>query len=146
MDMNAGAWVPKEGSKLLTRDVKRLQGVNANLCRVIDDARDAFSFFVVEGLRTYERQVQLFREKKTMTLNSKHMLGLAVDIAPWDDIDEDSVVDANEVDWNDREAFRDMANVVFLAAITLQVPIKWGGNFRTAAGKPWFDGPHFEIA
>jgi peptidoglycan L-alanyl-D-glutamate endopeptidase CwlK len=39
-------------------------------------------FAITEGLRTSQRQVQLYREGKTKTLNSKHIDGKAIDICP----------------------------------------------------------------
>jgi hypothetical protein len=37
---------------------------------------------ITEGLRTKERQLQLYGEGKTKTLNSKHLEGKAIDICP----------------------------------------------------------------
>lgn len=132
-------------SALLQRDWNRLQGVKPDLLRVVLRAREMVSFIVVEGLRTPERQRELFAARKSLTLNSKHLTGDAVDLAPWNDRDGDRVVDTDEIDWNDRVGFQRVAHAMQTAANELDVKIRWGGTFRTAQGKPWFDGPHFEL-
>jgi peptidoglycan L-alanyl-D-glutamate endopeptidase CwlK len=40
------------------------------------------NFAITEGLRSKQRQAQLYREGKTKTLNSKHLDGKAIDICP----------------------------------------------------------------
>lgn len=132
-------------SPLSERDRARLLGVKAPLVRVVEEARKHFPFIVVEGVRTMARQRELYDRGATLTLRSKHLTGDAVDLAPWKDKDSDGKVDTDEIDWNDIQSFRDMAGVVVNAADSLRVAIRWGGTFRTASGKPWFDGPHFEL-
>lgn len=133
------------GGTLSDRDRQRLVGVDARLVSVVSLARESFSFFVIEGLRTEARQRELVAAKKSMTMQSKHLRGWAVDLAPWNDKDQDRTIDAGEVDWNDIPSFRAMATTLRIAADQLGVSIRWGGTFRTATGRPWFDGPHFEL-
>jgi peptidoglycan L-alanyl-D-glutamate endopeptidase CwlK len=66
----------------------KLKGVNQKLIDlvtqldVITQAEDNVEITVAEGLRSKERQQQLFNEKKSKTLNSKHLTGDAIDIYP----------------------------------------------------------------
>ena len=88
-------------------------------------------FTVVEGLRTPERQRQLYKAGATKTLNSRHLTGHAVDLAP---------LVQGQVRW-DWPLFHKLAPVVKDAAEELGVRIEWGGDW------PRFpDGPHFELS
>ncbi len=131
------------------RSEKRLEGVNAALVSVIRRAakRVPFALFVVEGLRTKQRQAELYAQgrtkpgpKVTWTLESKHIDGRAVDLAPM----------ANgAIDWKDVKKFDQIAQAMFAAAKELGVSIRWGADWD-ADGVPRergeSDSPHFELA
>ncbi|MFW3388221.1 UNVERIFIED_CONTAM: M15 family metallopeptidase [Kocuria sp. CPCC 205274] len=87
-----------------------------------------FDVTVLEGIRSHDRQVQLYKEKRTQTLQSKHLTGDAVDLAPY------------PIDWNNWDRFRQMADCVLDAAKELKVNVVWGGNWKT-----FKDGPHFQL-
>jgi peptidoglycan LD-endopeptidase CwlK len=87
-------------------------------------------FAVVEGLRTRERQAELLAKGATTTLNSRHLTGHAVDLAP--------VIDG-EIRW-DWPPFYKIADSMKAAAAALGVPLVWGGDWRT-----FKDGPHYEL-
>jgi peptidoglycan L-alanyl-D-glutamate endopeptidase CwlK len=87
-------------------------------------------FIVTEGLRTQARQAQLVKAGASQTMNSKHLIGRAVDLA--------AVVDG-EVRW-DWPLYAKLAQSVKEAAAELDTPIVWGGDWRT-----FKDGPHFEL-
>ena len=108
-------------------------GVNPDLVAVVKLAIEItkVDFMVTEGLRTKERQRQLYDEKKSMTLNSKHLTGDAVDLAP--------LVDG-DIPWKDTAQFKKVADAMYAAAAELGVKILWGGDFRS-----FYDGPHFEL-
>jgi peptidoglycan LD-endopeptidase CwlK len=114
------------------RSEKALVGVNEKLVRVARRASEIseITFIVTEGLRTIERQKQLFAKKATQTMNSKHLVGRALDIAP--------VLDG-EVRW-DWPLFYKLAQAMKTAAQELNVKIVWGGDWKT-----FKDGPHFEL-
>ena len=115
---------------LTPRDMQRLAGVHPDLVRVISRAREAADFIVTEGLRTTERQRQLFAAGASQTLNSRHLTGHAVDLA--------ALVDG-KVRW-DWPLYDRLAKVVKKAAVEEEVAIVWGGDW------PKFrDGPHFEL-
>lgn len=118
---------------LTPRDMARLAGVHPDLVRVVVRARAAEAFTVIEGLRTAERQAVLVAQGASKTLNSRHLTGHAVDLGPV------------PLDWSDTGAFRRLAAAMKRAADDEGVPIRWGGEFRDQQGRPWFDGPHFEL-
>lgn len=117
-------------SDLLTpRDRDRLTGVHPDLVRVVERARGGGEpFFVIEGLRTMERQRELFAKGASRTLRSRHLTGHAVDLGPI------------PLDWNDRAAFARLAAAMRSAAEAEEVALRWGGDFRG-----FYDGPHFEL-
>lgn len=123
---------------LSDRDKQRLQGVHPDLVAVVTKARENSQFVVLEGLRTKERQVQLVAKGASTTLNSRHITGHAVDIAPWMD-DGDGVVENGEIRW-DWPLYHPMAAAMKKAAADLKVQIVWGGDWKT-----FKDGPHFEL-
>ena len=136
----------------------RLAGVHEDLVRVVRNAAAGGARFrVTEGLRTPERQRQLWEEGKTKTLNSRHLTGHAVDVVPLDG--------EGNVSWN-WSLFFPLADAFRAASIAEGVPLVWGGawgqlmsDYATAkAGqaayvarmreekrKPFLDGPHFEL-
>lgn len=115
---------------LTERDRARLAGVHPDLARVVEAARKQVPFMVVEGLRSRQRQAQLVAEGKSRTMESRHITGHAVDLAP--------IVDGT-VRW-DWPPFRPMAAAVKQAAAALGVAIVWGGDWKSFP-----DGPHFEL-
>jgi peptidoglycan L-alanyl-D-glutamate endopeptidase CwlK len=137
----------------------RLAGVHPDLVRVVRRAAEGGALFrVVEGVRSLERQRDLVASGASQTMNSRHLTGHAIDIAPMAD---------GAVSWNWTHFFP-LADAVARAAVTEGVPLIWGGAWgrlvqdwpqgsakqaqaayvaeRRAAGrKPFLDGPHFEL-
>jgi peptidoglycan L-alanyl-D-glutamate endopeptidase CwlK len=139
----------------------RLAGVHPDLVRVVRRAAEGGATFRVPldgGRRTPERQAELMRAGKTQTLNSRHLTGHAVDLAP---------LVGTDVSW-DWKHFYPMADAIAHAARKEGIPLIWGGAWartvqdwpkgsakqaqdayvaeRRAAGrKPFLDGPHFEL-
>jgi peptidoglycan L-alanyl-D-glutamate endopeptidase CwlK len=115
---------------LSPRDRVRLAGVHPDLVAVVEAARGQVPFIVVEGLRTRERQAQLVKSGASRTMDSRHLTGHAVDLAP---------TVASEVRW-DWPLFYPMAKAVKDAALARGIALVWGGDW------PRFrDGPHFEL-
>jgi peptidoglycan L-alanyl-D-glutamate endopeptidase CwlK len=114
------------------RSLERLVGVHSDLVRVVKRAigESPLDFTVLEGLRSRERQTVLYAKGATRTMNSRHLTGHAVDLAP---------VIAGQVSW-DWPLYHKLALVVFAAAKDENVPITWGGSWKTFA-----DGPHWEL-
>ena len=114
------------------RSLSRLEGVHPDLVRVVKKAAalSSLDFTVLEGLRTKERQKQLLNLGRTKTINSRHLTGHAVDLAP---------MVGGTVRW-DWPLYHQLAVIVKEAAKAENVPIQWGGDWRT-----FKDGPHWEL-
>ena len=117
---------------LSPRSYKRLEGVHPDLVRVVERAIaiTEVDFVVLEGLRTKERQVELVKAGASRTMNSRHITGHAVDLGAWVD---------KQVDWS-WPLYAKIATAMKKAATEQNVPIVWGGDWRT-----FKDGPHFEL-
>ena len=114
------------------RSLSRLEGVHPDLVRVVKKAAamSSLDFTVLEGLRTAARQKQLMDLGATKTMNSRHLTGHAVDLAP---------MVGGTVRW-DWPLYHQLAVIVKNAAKAENVPIQWGGDWRT-----FKDGPHWEL-
>ncbi len=133
------------------RSLARLEGVHPRLVAVVKRAIEITEqdFAVTEGVRTPERQRELYAQgrttpgpKVTWTLKSNHFVnprtgyGQAVDLVPF------------PVDWNDLRKFDKIMRAMFTAADELETPIRWGADWDRD-GKPRergeTDSPHFEL-
>ncbi len=141
------------GFVLSERSLKNLVGVKDDLVRVVKRAIELTDtdFAVIEGLRTKERQAELVKKGASKTMNSKHLTGHAVDIAPLID---------GKISW-DFEHYYALASAMAKAATELGVQVRWGGAWTTITGKSgtpqdlvkayragggrFLDGPHFEL-
>ena len=114
------------------RSISRLTDVHPDLVRVVHCAAalSSLDFTVLEGWRNLDRQKQLLEQKATKTLNSRHLTGHAVDLAP---------MIGGSVSW-DWPLYHRLAKVVKAAAAHEEVPITWGGDWRT-----FKDGPHWDL-
>lgn len=111
----------------------KLIGVHPDLVAVVERAIEISTkqdFTVLEGLRTKERQRQLVRDGKSQTMNSRHLTGHAVDLAP--------VVNGS-ISW-DWDYYWELERVMKQASKELGVPIEWGGDWTT-----FKDGPHWQL-
>lgn len=113
-------------------------GVHPDLVKVVrktyDDWRSTHDgindLIVTEGLRTPERQAQLLKAGASMTMNSRHLTGHAVDLA---------VKINGVIDWS-WPPFHRLGLLMKSNARLLGIPIVWGGDFQH-----FKDGPHFEL-
>lgn len=112
------------------RSRQRLSGVHPDLVAVVERAIQIteVDFTVLEGLRSRDRQKELFAKGASKTMNSRHLTGHAVDLAPW------------PIDWDDLSRFKLVADAMKQASEELDVPVIWGGDWRT-----FYDGPHYEL-
>ena len=117
---------------LSARSLGRLEGVHSDLVRVVKKAAamSDIDFTVLEGLRTLERQKILFAKGATKTMKSRHLNGHAVDLAP---------TIGDQVTWN-WPLYHKLAPIIKAAAAAENVPIEWGGDWRT-----FKDGPHWQL-
>lgn len=137
--------------KFSRRSLDNLVGVHPDLVRVVHDLMNMqiMDFTVVEGLRTPERQRELFAQGKSKTLNSKHLkqpdgFSHAVDIYPHP-IDMGAVRAGNA-----REISRFGLLVGMALALAKSEGIKirsgmdWDGDGETL-DHTFFDAPHLEL-
>lgn len=130
------------------RSLSRLEGVHPDLVRVVKKAAamSSLDFTVLEGLRTAARQKQLYDQGATKTMNSRHLTGHAVDLAP---------MIGGTVRW-DWGLYLKLAEFVRSASIHENVPIRWGGAWKLLTdikgpitakvlSRSFPDGPHFEL-
>ena len=118
------------GYSLGTRSKQNLSGVHPDLVAVVKLAITITEqdFTVIEGIRNINRQRELVKAGKSTTMNSRHITGHAVDMVPW------------PVDWDDLGRFEVMAEAMKQAADELDIPIVWGGDWKS-----FYDAPHFEL-
>jgi len=118
------------------RSLARLNSTDERLVRVFTEVVKHFDCTILEGKRTVDRQKMLVAQGKSKTMNSKHLTGKAVDVAPY------------PIDWNDRERFTYFAGYVMGIAAKMGIKLRWGGDWArdTQVSNNSFDDlPHFEI-
>ena len=117
---------------LSPRSRSRLLGVHPDLIRVIESAIlvSPIDFMVVEGRRDKTRQAALVKAGLSRTMNSRHLTGHAVDLA---------VLLDGEVRW-DWPGYRILARTMKETAAKLNIPLEWGGDWKSFP-----DGPHFQL-
>lgn len=124
--------LPKSGFQLGAASLQRLAGVHPDLIRVVKRAIEItpIDFTVLEGLRSRERQRQLVAKGASKTMNSRHITGHAVDIAP---------LVNGKVSW-DWQYYHPLAAAVKQAAREVGVVVEWGGDWTR-----FKDGPHWQL-
>lgn len=118
--------------RLSNKSIERLTGVHPDLVLVVRRAIEIteVDFTVLEGLRTKDRQRELLNAGATTTMNSRHLTGHAVDLGAW-------VSGSVRWDW---PLYYKIADAMKQAAKELNIPIEWGGDWRT-----FKDGPHWQL-
>ena len=116
------------------RSESNMKGIHPHLRAVLDEAlhTSPVDFIVIEGLRDKERQAQLVAQGASMTMNSRHLTGHAVDLLPIDPADG-----RGKFEW---PLYHQLAPAMKEAAESLGVPMVWGGDWTRLR-----DGPHFEL-
>lgn len=118
--------------KLSKRSENNLVGVNADLVKIVRLALtlSTVDFGITEGLRSRERQKQLLAQGKSQTMNSRHITGHAVDVVAYL---------GSQVSW-EWKYYEQIASAFKKAAAELNIPVEWGGDWKTLK-----DGPHFQL-
>lgn len=116
--------------KLGQRSLQNLSGVHPDLVAVVKRAIEITKqdFSVIEGVRNIDRQRQLVKSGASQTMNSRHLTGHAVDIAPY------------PLSW-DWPKFYPIEDAMKKAAEELEVDLEWGGDWRS-----FKDGPHWQLS
>ena len=115
------------------RSRDRMQGLHPDIVAVMELAiqRTPIDFTVLEGMRTVERQRALVARGASKTMNSRHLTGHAIDIAP---------LLNGKVSW-DWPLYHQLAPVIKQAARDLGVSLEWGGDWKN-----FKDGPHWQLS
>lgn len=147
--------------QLSTRSLTKLQGVDEHLVVVVRRAIEITSvdFGVVEGLRTRERQIELFEKGASQIRDGgKHVEGKAVDLMAY-------LGDRGSWELN---LYDNIADAMKQAAIENNVAVRWGAAWnvedirmwrgtmeeamnyyidtrRKQNKRPFIDAPHFEL-
>ena len=145
--------------QLSNRSKERLEGVKKPLIDVVNKAIEITveDFGVTEGLRTFERQKELYGKGMSKTLDSKHLTGDAVDLVAYV---------AGDYRW-EPVLYYNIADAMRIAAKSLDVSIRWGGAWHIydlrecelaikahrdylvtrmkEKKEPFIDMPHFEL-
>lgn len=145
---------------LSERSLSRLIGVDSRLADVVKLAihYTSMDFAVLEGVRSLERQQELFHKGASQTMQSKHLDGLAVDLGAYI---------GDRISW-ELNLYDDIADAMREAATHLDVPLRWGAAWhipdirewdgsmqmamtdyidlrRSQNRRPFIDAPHFEL-
>ena len=118
--------------KLSKKSQAKLEGVHPDLQKLVRDAigLSTIDFGISGGLRSRERQKELFDDGKSQTMNSRHLTGHAVDVYAWKD---------GAVSWEFEDY--ETINIAFSQASKLtNIDYVWGGSWKS-----FKDGPHFEL-
>ena len=124
------------------RSRERLNGVDAKLVNVLNEVVKYFDITIIEGLRSQKRQEELVAEGKSKTKFGKHVLGKAVDLAPY------------PIDWKARDDFHLLGGFILGVASQMGVNVRWGGDWsasslykgkRTTKDNSFDDLVHFEL-
>lgn len=117
--------------------MSRLQGVDHRLqdlaLRIVSEHHDCS---VIYGLRTEAEQRRLVAEGLSRTMNSKHLTGKAIDLAPY------------PIDWNNTKRFYYFAGMVLAIAKDMGLKVRWGGDWsmdNDLDDQKFIDLVHFEL-
>lgn len=116
--------------RLTGADEQKLAGVDPRLVAVIRRLAKVTPkpFMVVEGRRSLARQRELYRKGASKTLNSRHLTGHAVDIAP---------LVNGRLSWEWRD-FKPVINAAKAVAADMGVAMEFGYDWG-------WDAPHMEL-
>ena len=118
--------------RLSRRSLARLDGVHPDLVRVVKLAIELteVDFGVTEGTRTIEKQREYVASGASKTMNSRHLTGHAVDVVAYI---------GSQVSW-EWPLYEKIAAAFRQASRELNIPVEWGGDWKTLK-----DGPHFQL-
>lgn len=125
------------GYRFSTTSLARLATVDKRLQSVVRRALEitTIDFSVICGIRTLDEQRKAYASGASMTMNSRHLTGHAVDLAPFV---------GGKISW-DWDHYRILAPYVKSAAKELSVPIEWGGDWPDNPPLSRKDGPHWQL-
>lgn len=126
---------------------QRLNTCHRSLQILVKSVAKELELQVIEGHRNKQRQDDAFKAGKSKLRwpNSKHnqLPSLAVDLAPVSYRENGT----RWIDWNNRQAFLSMAEIVMKHSKKLGIPVRWGGDWDSDPSTPnrFDDLVHFEL-
>jgi peptidoglycan LD-endopeptidase CwlK len=120
--------------ELTSKDIATLEGVHPDLVRLVRccAVSPPIEFTVLEGMRTVEKQAEYVEAGTSQTMNSRHLTGHAVDLAPL-------LPGTKTVTW-DWDYYYPLADHIKAMAAALVTDVDWGGDWGSFP-----DGPHWEL-
>lgn len=121
-----------QGFQLSIRSLAELQPVKCEMRAIVRRALiiSPVDFGVLDGARTKEEQARFVASGASQTMDSKHLLLLAVDLFAWV---------KGKLSWEWAE-YQKIATAMKQAANEMRVPLQWGGDWPTLK-----DGGHFHL-
>jgi hypothetical protein len=114
------------------RSLNNLKGVHPDLVLLAHRALkcSTVDFAITEGLRSKERQAELYATGASKTLNSRHLTGHAIDVAAFI---------GGKISW-DWDLYERINKAFMTASLELDIAYEWGGSWQTIK-----DGVHFQL-
>jgi peptidoglycan L-alanyl-D-glutamate endopeptidase CwlK len=114
------------------KSIAKLQAVHPDLIKVMQEAisNAPYDFSITEGVRSLERQKELFAARKSTTMRSRHLTGHAVDIAVFVD---------GKVTW-DLKYYKEVTDHIKVVAKLNDVPLEFGIDWKS-----FVDAPHVQL-
>lgn len=118
--------------------IDKLVGVHPDLVAVVKTAisQSDTDFSVIYGLRTVEEEAAMVAKGASQTMHSRHLanqdgFACAVDVAAFVD---------GQIVWEPVSLYQSIADAFKAAAAQLNVPLEWGGDWKTLK-----DYGHFQL-
>lgn len=127
----------QNGFRFSKTSMARLVTIEPRLQSVVRRALEitTIDFSVICGIRSLVEQRKAVSAGTSTTMNSRHLTGHAVDLAPFV---------GGKISW-DWDHYRILAPHVKAAAKELSVPIEWGGDWPNNPPESISDGPHWQL-
>ena len=127
--------------KFSRRSLDNLRDIDDRLVKICNELIKEYDFTVIEGFRSVERQLELFKKRFSQIdgINKKgkhnYFPSLAIDIIPYEK-------GHNPFDGSDKskKMFIEMSNRFKEIAKRLGINITWGGDWKS-----FKDLPHFQL-
>lgn len=127
---------------LTAKDNAHLKNLHPDLARVVrrcaaDWSKPSQVFFITCSLRSMEEQIKLKAAGASKTLRSRHLGGKTTGLAHAVDL---AIKLDGKLRW-DEPLFVQLGKAMKAAAKAENVPIEWGGDWKTFSDKPHFQLP-----
>lgn len=122
-------------SRLLSDLAPEFQPIAYKLLALFTEA--GIPTLIVDTLRTPAEQAANLASGASKTLNSRHLTGHAIDVAPYEVY---QLHGPDKLQWNSSDPVW-----LKMGLIGESLGLVWGGRWKDANGKPWPDSGHFEM-